>query len=148
MYKLSPDIMISLKKQFPDSNIEAIVQYLIMSIIQKTLSDGSCHIREFGKFVAFGSISTKCNKKVIRFKFKPSVTLIEKFNMDQYLIESIPVKAKLEFNESHEEKCRDKQDIKKSNLIAQNEAEKLGYNKTLQNLNKHEILDILNNNDN
>lgn len=141
MYKLSPDVVENIKKKFPDSPIEKIIQYMFMEIVEKSITDGSCYIREFGKFVAFQTYSTKKKRTVIRFKFRPSVALLNKLNNDDYLLENIPVKSQIPFTEEHEQMCS--QTNKELNLAAANEAEKLGKTKSIENLNRQDILDLL-----
>lgn len=143
MYKLSEDIVLNLKKKFPNADIENIIQYLFMEILQKTLNDGSSQIREFGKFISFATYSSKLQREVIRFKFKPSTALISKLNNDQYLLNNIPVKSKIPFNENHKQKCLDKKENKEINSQAQIEAERLGTKRTIKNVIQHDIKDLL-----
>lgn len=148
MLKLSEDIVLDIKKKFPNSDVEHIIPYLFDAIIQKTLRDGACTIREFGKFISYGRTSGKTYQKTIRFKFRIATSLIKKLNSDKYWLNRIPVEAKLEFNEEHEKKCQDKRQIRDQNIKAINEAEKLSNKKTIQNINTHNILDILHNEEN
>lgn len=145
MFKINSDIMINLKKKFPNVDVENVIQYLFMEILQKTIMDGSCHIREFGKFVAFGTYSQKLNKNVVRFKFRPSMAMVNKLNNDQFVLNNVPVKSKIPFNEQHEQNCQNKRHIKDLNTQAEHEADKMGHQKTLQNTNVYEIIDLLEN---
>lgn len=130
MFKLSDEIVQNLKNKFGDIPIDNIIQYLFMEILQKTITDGSCHIREFGKFVAFQTYSNKLNKHVIRYKFKPSTALLNKLNNDAYLFKKIPVKSKVPFTEENKQICHDKQNNKQLNSNAYVEAERLGSKKS------------------
>ncbi|MFW6242607.1 MAG: hypothetical protein ACOC2W_00450 [bacterium] len=144
MYRLTEDIVLDLKQKFTEDNIEQIIQHIFMYILEKTLKDGSCHIREFGKFIAFKSYSNRIHRSVIRFKFKPSMALMSKLNNDEYILNNIPVKSKIPFNEEHAEKCKNSKDKRQLNIDAQNEADRLGKQRTIQNVNTKNIIDIIN----
>lgn len=144
MYKLPQDIVLDLKQKYPESNIDSLIQHIFMYILEKTLQDGSCHIREFGKFIAFKSYSQKTHRYVVRFKFKPSMALLTKLNHDEYIINNIPVKSKIPFTESHSNSCEGHKKTRESNIKAQIEAERLGRKKTIQKVNTKNVLTIIN----
>lgn len=143
MFKLPEDVEIELQKKFVNAHIPTLVQYIFQGILDKTLKDGSCSIREFGKFISFKTKSNKMGQEVIRFKFKLSNTLANKLRIDQYLLDNMPVKATNVFTEGHEERTKDKKVQSKANVSAQKEAEKLGKEKTKSNLVTNEILSIM-----
>ena len=144
MYRLPEDIETELQKKFVNAHIPTIAQYIFQAILDKSLRDGSCSIREFGKFITFKTRSNKTGNDVIRFKFKITNTLGNKLKIDQYILNNIPVKAPNVFTPEHEEKTRNKKLQQKANITAQKEAEKLGKEKTKSNLVTNEIMDIMN----
>jgi hypothetical protein len=144
VFKLPEDLEAELQKKFQNAHIPTIVQYIFQAILEKSLRDGSCSVREFGKFISFRTRSNKIGQDVIRFKFKLSNTLSNKLRIDQYLLDSIPIKAPTVFTTEHEQKTKDKKLQQKANIGAQKEAEKLGKEKTKSNLVTNEILEIMN----
>lgn len=144
MFKLPEDVEVELQKKFQNAHIPTLVQYIFQSILEKTLRDGSCSIREFGKFLSFRTRSNKTGQDVIRVKFKLTNTLINKLRNDKYLLENMPVKASNVFTSEHIEKTKDKKEQQKANITAQKEAEKLGKEKTKDQLVTNEILNIMN----
>jgi len=145
VFRISEDIETELQKKFKDIHIPTLIQYIFQSILEKSLKDGSCSIREFGKFVTYRTRSGKIGQDVVRFKFKISNTLNNKLKIDQYLLDNVPVKAKCIFTKEQEQKIKDKQDQKKANVLAQKEAERLGKNKTKSNNVTNEIENIMSN---
>jgi nucleoid DNA-binding protein len=144
VFKIPQDLEETLKKKFPDVHIQTVVHYVIQAILEKSLKDGSCSIREFGKFITFRTRSNKIGQDVIRFKFRISNTLNNKLRVDQYLLENIPVKVQTPFTEENEEKTKDKKEQQQLNIAAQKEAEKLGKEMTMSNLVTNEIMNIMN----
>ena len=144
MYKLPTDVEVELQKKFQNVHIPTIVQYVFQTILEKSLKDGSCSIREFGKFISFRTRSNKIGQDVIRFKFKLSNTLGNKLKVDQYLLDNMPIKATCIFAEENEERTIDKKEQKQANVQAQKEAERLGKEKTKSQLATNEVLDIMN----
>lgn len=140
MFTIPEDAEIELQRKFPNAPIQQIIQYLVHLLLYKTLTDGACTIRSFGKFVAFKTRSNRTGQDVIRFKFKPSITLINKLKMDQYTLNNIPVKAAVPFNENNEDKTKDKKSQRKANIVASIEAQKLEKKKTSENV----VLSIIN----
>jgi nucleoid DNA-binding protein len=143
MFKLPPDLEADLQKKFQNAHIPTLVQYIFQAILEKSLKDGSCSIREFGKFITFRTRSNKIGQDVIRLKFKIANTLGNKLRIDPYLLDNIPVKAATVFTPEHEEKTRDKKLQQKANITAQKEAEKLGKIKTKDHLATNEIISIM-----
>jgi hypothetical protein len=143
VFKIPEDLEVNLKKKFPDIHIQTLVHYIVSAILEKTLKDGSCSIREFGKFITFRTRSNKIGQDVIRFKFKISNTLNNKLRSDQYLLDNVPVKVQTPFTQDNEEKTKDKKDQQQLNIQAQKEAEKLGRDKIMSNLVTNEIKDIM-----
>ena len=143
MFKLPEDLEIELQKKFQNAHIPTLVQYIFQGLLEKSLKDGSCSIREFGKFITFRTRSNKIGQDVIRFKFKISNTLNNKLKIDQYLLENMPVKAATVFTTEHEQKTKDKKLQQNANITAQKAAEKLGRVKTKSQLATNEILSIM-----
>lgn len=145
MIRIPEDLEIALQKKYPDTYIKAIIQNLFQMIFEKTLKDGSCHIREFGKFVAFKTNSVRIGREVIRFKFKISPSLENKIKIDEFLLTNIPVKATVPFTEKHEEICKDKKDIRDANVKAFHESAAIGAENTKKQIVLEEVNSILNN---
>ena len=145
MFKLPEDLEADLQKKFQNAHIPTLVQYVFQGILEKALRDGSCSVREFGKFITFRTRSNKIGQDVIRFKFKLSNTLSSKLRIDQYLLDNIPVKAATVFTTKHEQNTKNKKLQQNANITAQKAAEKLGKEKTKSQLATNEILDIMNN---
>lgn len=144
MYRLPADVEIELQKKFQNVHVPTLVQYIFQAILEKSLSDGSCSVREFGKYICFKTRSNKTGQDVIRLKFKISNTLSNKLKIDQYILNNIPVKAATIFTPEHEEKTKNKKLQQKANITAQKEAERLGRTKTKSQLATNEIIDIMN----
>lgn len=145
MYKISEDLEKELQNKYPGVHIPTIVHMIFQSILEKTFSDGACHIREFGKFVSYKTESVKTGGEAIRFKFKISSSLDKKIKKDPYLIQNIPVKAKCEFNEINEQKVSDKQHIKTGNFQACHEASRLANKITKEKMIQMEVKNIFEN---
>jgi nucleoid DNA-binding protein len=143
MYKLPEDIEKQLQQKYNTVHIPSLVHTLFQEILQKTLKDGACHIREFGKFVSFQTQSSKTKNPTIRFKFRLALSLDKKLKGDQYLLQIVPVKAKVPFTEQHEQKVLDKKEIKAYNFEALQEANKHANKVTKDRLNELEIKRIL-----
>ena len=144
MFKIPEDVELELQKRFNTVHIPTLIQYLFHALLTKALKDGSCSIREFGKFITYRTTSGKIGKDVVRFKFKISNTLNAKLKLDKYLLENVPIRAQNAFTETHEQKIKEKQDIKIANTIAQQAAEKYGKEKTKSIMATNEILNLLN----
>ena len=142
MFKLTEDIENELQMLYPDIDMELFLHQLISKIVDKTLQSGACSIREFGKFIAFQTFSTRTARNIIRFKFKFSPSFLNKIKFDELLMKNLPMKMKAEFNESHEAKCSGVQHRKlnyqKVTELNANEAAV-----TKSNLGKLEIMKIL-----
>ena len=124
-------------------HIRGIVSSIFQQILDKTLNDGSCLVREFGKFISFKTFSTKIGQDVIRFKFKLSQSLDKRIKNDAFLLERAPIQAKKDFGDEEEERCKDKRVQKKYNVEAQREASNLGNEKTRENLMVDIVMDAI-----
>ncbi len=144
MFRLPADVEAELQKKFQNVHIPTLVQYIFQTILEKALKDGSCSIREFGKYICFKTRSNKLGKDVIRLKFKISNTLDYKLKIDQYILDNVPVKAPTVFTPEQEKRTKDKKAQQKANLTAQKEAERLGKIKTKSNLVTNEVIEIMN----
>ena len=105
MYKLPLDIEKDLQEKYPDTPVEMFVQDLFQAILRKSLLDGSCTVRSFGKFISYVCFSGIHYRKIVRFKFRISLALSNKIKMDEYLLENLPVQSQVNFGESNKEKC-------------------------------------------
>jgi len=141
VFKLPEDLELELQKKFPNVPIQTITQFIFQSILDKTLKDGSCSIRDLGKFISFRTRSNRVGQDVIRFKFKISNALSGKLKNDSYILDNIPVKAVNVFNEKHKENTKNRKEQSAANVLAAKEAEKLGKKKTGENL----VLNIIQN---
>mgnify|MGYP001470667044 CR=1 FL=1 len=140
MFRIPEELELELQKKFPNVPIRQIIQSTFQSILNKTLNDGSCSIRDFGKFISFRTRSNRIGQDVIRFKFKISNALNNKLKNDQYIFNNVPVKAANVFTELHKEKTKHKKTQSEANIKAAKEAEKLGKKKT----EEHLVLSIIN----
>ena len=139
MFKVPLDIEQELQKKYPNVHIPSFIQTLFNSIIEKTLTDGTCKMRDFGMFVSF--VTTSPKGPVVRFKFRPSVSFSNKIRQDDYLLENLPVKAKVPFTEKHQDKCNS--EIKQANIEAISIAQKIGHKKTKERVKTNAVFDLL-----
>ena len=149
MYTLPPDVQAEIQRQFKltEDQSRRIIHTVIDQIISKTLSDGCCIIRSFGKFLAYKTFSIRTNRQMPRFKFKLTPSLTRKLNSDKYLIDHLEIQSKCEFNENHEEICKSKRELRDSNYVAQAEATKLGKKKSKEKIAATDILSMLEDDD-
>jgi hypothetical protein len=144
MYKLPEDIEQQLQAKYGTHvHIPSLVHFLFQAILEKTIHDGACHIREFGKYIVFKTESSRHPGETVRFKFRISASLDKKLKTDQYLIQNIPVKAKVPFTEKHEIKVLDKKETKFYNYQAGQDANKHANKMTRDNVQKFEIQKVL-----
>ena len=134
-----------LQRKFPDVHIKTITQHIFQSIFDKTLKDGSCNIREFGKFISFQTKSSKLGRNVIRLKFRLSTSLEMKIKTDNYLLNNIPVKSSMIFDDKNEEKCKDKRGIRNANVAAAKEASNIGKKRSEDSVVEFEVSRIIHN---
>lgn len=144
MFKIPEDVENELSKKYPQLHVRSFVNDLIRLILEKTLKDSACTIREFGKYIAFKTFSSRNGKEVIRFKFNIAHSLRSKLKDDDYLLKNLPIKAKNQFTQENEEKCEKFQDQKHANITAQKEAKELERKRTQENLARSYVLDIIN----
>ena len=145
MFRLPPDVELELTRKYPHVDIINLVHDLITLISQKACFDGSCPIREFGKFIAFQVYSSRLNKNTIRFKFKHSESFMKRIRNDKYILENLAVKLPTPFTDDNEQKCVDKRDRKVVlNKILPN-ITKITEAKTNYKVATQEILNILQN---
>jgi hypothetical protein len=142
MIRLPEDLENEIIKKYPTANIKSILQSVFTAIVDKTLKDGGCIIREFGNFKAFKTHSAKLGKDVIRFKFTISPALEKKIKFDEYLLNNIPIKAKIPFTEEHQKKCNT--EIKLLNTEASTSAVRHSAEKTRENIMSSLVSDMLN----
>ena len=91
IFKLPPDVVSSLKKEFPDvKNVEKIIDKVFDLILRKVIKDGACTITRFGYFFGYKSISSRTKELLPRIKFSISRTLRLDIQNDQYLMDQIP----------------------------------------------------------
>lgn len=141
MIRIPEDLENELIAKYPDANIKAIIQSLFLGMLDKTLKDGGCIIREFGNFKAFRTHSAKLATDVVRFKFSISPALNKKIKTDAYLLNNIPVKAKVPFTEEHQKKCST--EIKLLNVEASLEAVRNSSQKTREKTMSNLVAAIL-----
>lgn len=142
-YKLPEDIQDELQKKYQNINIQDLTNDLFTMILNKAMSDGSTTIREFGKFTAFKTFSTRIQRDVVRFKFKTTISLSQKLNTDEYISTGLIVKESNPFTEKNECICQEKREnrINQSQLLQ--EASKKSKEATQEYLAKQKILKIL-----
>jgi len=139
--RIPEDLEREIIKKYPESNVKAIIQAVFVGILEKTLKDGGCIIREFGNFKAFRTFSAKLSTNVIRFKFTISPALEKKIKFDSYLLNTIPVKAKIPFTEEHQKHCNT--EIKLLNTEASCEAVRQSAQKTREKTMSDLVSDII-----
>ncbi len=140
MFKLPADVEKELQKKFPDIPIEKVADAMFRSILEKSLRDGSCFIKGFGHFSAFGKWSSKMNRNVIRFKFTIALSLEKKIKTDPYYLSSIPIKSTRFFSEIDEQK----KEIRKANAEAEKLAKQTGRKKSEERAAIEEVSSIIN----
>ncbi len=143
MYTLPEDLEYDIQKKFQNVHVRELVDHIFRAILNKTLNDGSCQIRELGKFTAYKTRSAKTGSDVVRFKFRTSTTLDKKIKNDPYYLKNVPARANVVFGEQNEKICKDKRSITQANLMAEKEAERIGRSKTKKQIVAHEIDTIL-----
>ena len=141
MIRIPEDLEDEIVKKYPESNVKSILQTVFNGLIEKTLKDGGCIIREFGNFKAFKTHSAKLGKDVIRFKFTISPALEKKIKFDEYLLNNVPIKAKIPFTEEHQKKCNT--EIKLLNTEAATSAVRNSAQKTRENTMSKLVLEML-----
>lgn len=122
MFRIPEDIIKQLEKKFPEIDVVSLVDEVLRQILEKTLRDGSCQIREFGCFYAYVTRSGKINKDVIRFKFGIARSLEKKIKYDPYYLKITPIKIKKYFDESKDIE----KNIRKLNIEAAKKAKSYG----------------------
>lgn len=90
MFKVPTDIVLELKKEFPNVPVEQFIDKLFDKIFKKTITLGSCAVTRLGTFFAYKAFSNRIHKIVPRFKFSISRALRTKIVKDDYIIEQIP----------------------------------------------------------
>jgi len=143
MFNLPDDIDQSLKRKYPDININKIFNDIINEMLEKTFKDGSCPIRKFGKFLAFSKYSKRKGKHRVRFKFIVAKSFTKKVIDDEYIIKNLPVKVASIFDEKHKLKCEGKENEKKCNHNALREASENEKKAKNNRLARNEILNAL-----
>lgn len=143
IYKIPPDIEKNLEKIYPDVDITKLVHNIFEQILNKCFQDGSCTIREFGKFDCFKVFSSRVGREQVRLKFKATVSLIDKIRNDSYLLNELVSVQSREFTDEHQNRCDGKENQKKLNYEARRLASSKQKEKTKERLAKQRILDIV-----
>jgi len=143
MYSLPKDIELELQRKFPDTHVTSIIDKLFQTMIDKIFDDGYCLIRRFGKFYAFNTFSSRKGKQVVRFKFKPSSTLLQIMNEDEYLIKNIPVKIKNVYDEKNESRCKLFREQKLENIKAASLSRANSDKKTSEKITMNKIIEFI-----
>ncbi len=140
--KTSQKIQDEMQKKYPGVNAGLFIGDLFSKIIQTTLSNSSSTITGLGRFISFVTFSKRIGKNVIRFKFKPSTSLLNSIKDDEFLLENLPVKSATVFGKSNLEKCNtdESQEAKKHNKMAEQQTIKRGIKDV--NLYNH-IIDMI-----
>lgn len=88
-YKVPLSIENKLKKEYPEIDVSKLINELFSMIHEKSITDGSCLIYNFGRFFSFKHFSSSKCKFQPRFKFKVSRALIRKMGEDPYILDQI-----------------------------------------------------------
>ncbi|MFW6310964.1 MAG: hypothetical protein ACOC1K_01885 [Nanoarchaeota archaeon] len=142
-FKVPKDIESKLKNKYPNLDVVQFINDLFNEIMQKSFAHGSCSIRELGRFIAFQTYSSKLGRNIVRFKFRPALSLTKKIKKDTYLLSTLPVKTKHEFNEKNEENCQEYRELRNKNEEAIRQVRKSERKGTQDNLVKDEIRNML-----
>lgn len=148
IFKVPPDVEKELRKKYPNIEIDKIVHDIFDKILQKCFQDGSCTIREFGKFDCFKVFSSRIGREQVRFKFKTTVALINKIRNDSYLLDGLVSAKSKEFNDEHKKRCEGRDEQKRLNYEARKLASSKQKKNTEEKLVKQKILDMINNQEN
>lgn len=100
MFKLSESAMRVLRDKYPNLDMAEIVDTILTTIYETTVSEGACILYNLGRFYTYKNYSERKNKFVPRFKFKVSRSLVTKMESDQYVINQINTVAKTLVNEN------------------------------------------------
>lgn len=143
MFKITDDIEIEMSKLYPDIDVKLFIHQLFTKMVDKTLESGGCTIRDLGKYIAYSTFSTKLNRQLIRIKFVFSQALIKKIRFDDILLENLPVKNTVVFDETNEAKCKNKKHLRINPSKLRQDVTKHEEEHTNNNLGKLEIMKIL-----
>ena len=146
-FEIPDEIIQKLQKEYPEAPVNLILQNFFQEMLNLIFKDGRCLIKRFGNFISFVTYSNRIGKKVIRFKFRPSATLMSKIRDDEYLLENLPVKSQAIFNEQNEEKCKKFKDIKKENEKIMNGGRRISQQHTENRQVYDMVRDIVNRED-
>ena len=125
-YKIPNIIEKKLQEKYTSINVSEFINYLFTEIQNKSISDGSCLIYNFGRFFAFKNFSNKKFKFQPRFKFKVSRALIKKMADDPYILDQINLTTSMIFDQKkmqdekylkNREKSQNLQNIIKNNSL-------------------------------
>jgi len=144
--QISQDILNTLQKKFPETNIQSIIDNLFFEILDTTFKNGSTTIKGVGKFHSFVTFSKRIGTNVVRFKFRPSTTLIKKIRQDPYLLKNLPIKSQEVFTKKNIKKLSDARIIKQkeNNKKAMSESSKYGIKKQKEKEVYNHVVDVLN----
>ncbi len=142
--QISQDILNTLQKKFPEANIRSIVDNLFFEILDTTFKDGSTTVKGVGKFHSFVTFSKRIGTNVVRFKFRPSTSLIKKIRQDPYLLKNLPIKSQEPFTENNIKKLSETSVIeqKKNNEKAMTRSSKLGIKKQKEKEVYNRVVDM------
>ena len=97
LFKLPPDVVASIKKEFPEvKNINKLINSIFDKILRKVIRDGACTITRFGYFFGYKSFSNRIGQVLPRIKFSISRTLRLDIQDDQYLMDQMQEYSYLE----------------------------------------------------
>ena len=125
-YKIPNIIEKKLQEKYTSINVSEFINDLFTEIQNKSISDGSCLIYNFGHFFAFKNFSNKKFKFQPRFKFKVSRALIKKMADDPYILDQINLTTSMIFDQKkmqdekylkNREKSQNLQNIIKNNSL-------------------------------
>jgi len=144
--QISQDIMKRLQKKFPETNVKSFIDNLFHELLDDTFKDGSTTIKGIGKFISFVTYSKRIGSNVVRFKFRPTLTLINKIRQDPYLLNTLPIQSQAIFDSGHAMKCHNSKSSKRKldNETAIRESSKIGIKKEKEKEVYNHVIELLN----
>jgi hypothetical protein len=127
-----------------------VINTVFSNVLKKSLIDGSCLVRNFGSFRAYTHDSNKTGRREFKLKFVMSINLDEKVKNDKLLFDNIPYRKGKTFTDRDRLRVKtpERIEIFKENVENTKNIVRASKMKTIENLTKQAIDDIIENNNN
>lgn len=134
------------RKYCEDFDAKAVMNKFFEHMMEYCIENSAFRVSNLGNFTMFKVFSTRTNKNMVRFKFKPSSTLIKKLNSDQYILENIPVSDVKVFGSDAEKRVEGKREKANENYKL-NASIALSHEKekARERQSKNALLELINN---